>query len=129
LVHRELDPGRDWHRSNVTTLANEIGDYPMLFSLPEVLDGEARYFRPSEAATEENRDHGVVAFGTQVLTAERCEESLPLVGSQPIPDAHSMLLYSLDSPDSGRKIGTQKSAVRRFIRESANSGETQVDRG
>ena len=112
----------------MTTLANEIGDYPMLFPLLEVLDGEARYLRPSEAATEENRDHGVVAFRTHVLTAERCEESLPLVGSQPIPDAHSMLLYSLDSPDSGRKIGTQKSALRRFIRESPNSGEMQVDR-
>lgn len=111
VVDRKLDPGRDCHCSNVTTLANKIGDDPVLFSLLEVFDGELRYLRPPEATTEQTRDHCVVAFGTQVLTAERCEESLPLVRRQPIPDAHAMLLYALDPPDSRRKIGAQKPAV------------------
>ena len=74
-------------------------------------------------------DHCVVAFGTQVLTAERCEESLPLVRRQPIPDAHAMLLYALDPPDSRRKIGAQKPAVGSFVRQSPNRGKAQVDRG
>ena len=39
VVDRKLDPGRDWHRSNVTTLANKVGDDPVLFSLLEVFDG------------------------------------------------------------------------------------------
>jgi hypothetical protein len=77
VVDRKLDPCRDWRRSNVTTLASKIGDDPVLFSLLEVFDGEPRYLRPPEAATEQNRDRCVVAFGTQVLTAERYEESLP----------------------------------------------------
>lgn len=89
MVHRELDPGRDRHSPDVATLADEVGNYPMLLPLLEVLDGEPGYLRFPEAATEENCDHGVVAFGTQVLTGERRKEPPPLVGSQPIPDATS----------------------------------------
>jgi hypothetical protein len=63
-VHRKLHPGRDWHRSNVTTLANKVGDDPVLFSLLEVFDGEPGYLRSPEATTEQNRDHGVVPVGT-----------------------------------------------------------------
>jgi len=43
VVDRKLDPGWNWHRSNVTTFANKIGDDPVLFSLLEVFDGEPRY--------------------------------------------------------------------------------------
>jgi len=129
VIDRKLDPARDWHRSNVTTLANKIGDDPVLFSLLDFFDGEPRHLRPSEATTEQNRDHCVVAFGTQVFTAERGEESLPLVRRQPIPDAHAMLLYALDPPDSRRKIGAQKAAVGSFVRQSPNRCKAQVDRG
>ena len=40
-----------------------------------------------------------------------------------------MLLYALDPPDSGRKLGTQKPAIRSFVGESANGGKPQVDSG
>jgi hypothetical protein len=116
LVHRELDPSRDWHRSNVTTLADKIGDNPVLFSLLEIFDGEPRYLRSPEATTEQNRDHCIIASGTQVFAAERCEESLPLFRSQPVPDVHAMLLYALDPPDSRRKIWAQEPAVGSFVR-------------
>jgi hypothetical protein len=46
VVHRQLDPGWDRHGSNVTTLADEVRNYPMLFPLLEMLDGESGYFRP-----------------------------------------------------------------------------------
>jgi hypothetical protein len=35
----------------------------------------------------------------------------------------------LDPPDSGRKVGTQKPAIRSFVGESANGGKPQVDSG
>ena len=40
-----------------------------------------------------------------------------------------MLLYALDPPDSGRKIGAQQSAVGSFVRQPPNCGKAQVDRG
>src|SRR5450759_4282482 len=105
VVHGKLDPCRDRHCSNVTTLAGEVCDYPMLFPLLEVLDGEPSYLCPPEAATQENRDHGIVAFRTQIVTTESCKQSLPLVSRQPIPNTHAMLLDALDPTDSGRKVG------------------------
>ncbi len=57
------------------------------------------------------------------------ERSLPLVGSQPILDAHGMFLNAFDPPDSGRKIGAQKSAVGSLVCKPANGGEAQVDSG
>ena len=116
VVDRKFDPGRDWNRSHVTTFADKIGNNPMLFSLLEIFDGEPRYLRPPEATTEQNRDHCIIAFGTQVFSAERSEESLPLVRSQPIPDAHAMLLYALHPPDSRRKVGAQEPTVGSFVR-------------
>jgi hypothetical protein len=101
----------------------------MLFRLLEMLDGEPGYFRPPQAATEENRDHCIVACGTQALTSERCKESFPLIGGKPIPNAHSVLLYALDTPNSRRKVRAQKAAVGSFVCQPANGGETQVDRG
>ena len=38
-----------------------------------------------------------------------------------------MLLYALDPPDSGRKVGTQKPAIRSFVGESPDGGKPQVD--
>jgi hypothetical protein len=34
------------------TLANEVGDYPMLFSQLQVLYGEPGHFRPAQSASE-----------------------------------------------------------------------------
>ena len=105
------------------------GVYPMLFSLLDVFDSEPGYLRSSEATPEENGDHGIVAFGTQAFSAERSEESLPLVSSQPIPDAHAMLLYALHPPDSSRKVGAQKPAVGSLVRQPPNGSETKADSG
>ena len=100
-----LDPGRDRYGSHMATLADKVGDYPVLFSLLEIFDGEPRCLGSPEATSEENGDHGIVAFAAQILTLEHREESLALFGSQPIPDPHAMLLHALDPPDSCRKIG------------------------
>ena len=52
-----------------------------------------------------------------------------MIGRQPIPDAHTILLYTLDPPDSGRKVGTQKAAIGSLVGKSANGGKPQVDSG
>jgi hypothetical protein len=123
VVDGMLDPYRDGNSSHVSTLAHEICNYPMLLALLEVLDGEPGYLCSSEAATEENRDHGIVPFGTQARTAERSKESLPLISSQPIPDAHSVLLHALYAPNSRREIRTKQPAVSGLVCQPANGGK------
>jgi hypothetical protein len=80
VVECGFDPGWNGYSPYVAALADKIGDHPMLFSLLEVFDSEASNFRPSEAATEENRNHGVVTAAAQIHRVEHRKESLPLVG-------------------------------------------------
>jgi hypothetical protein len=128
-IHRALDPNRHWHSAHVPAFADEIRDHPVLFSLLEVFHGKPGHLRPPEAATEQNRDHGVVTSASYILATEHLKEPLTLIGRQPIPDAHAMLLYALDPPDSGRKVGTQKPAIGSLVGKSPNGGEPQVDSG
>jgi len=46
----------------VAALADQIGDYPVFFSLLQLLYGKPSELRPPEPASEEDRDHGVVAL-------------------------------------------------------------------
>jgi len=88
----------------MSSFADEVRNYPRLFSLLDVFDREPGYLRSSEATAAENGGHGIVAFGTQAFSAERSEESLPLVSSQPIPDAHAMLLYGFQPQGRGSEV-------------------------
>jgi hypothetical protein len=78
----------------VAALANEIGYYPMLFSLLQVLDGEPGNFRPTQTASEEDSYHGVITHAAQIGGIEYGEESFSLLSSQPVSNAHAMLLHS-----------------------------------
>ena len=89
----------------MTALAGEVCEYPVLFALLKVLDGEPSYLCPPEAATQENRDHGIDAFRTQIVATESCKQSRPLVSRQPISNTRAMLLDALDPTDSDRKAG------------------------
>jgi hypothetical protein len=46
----------------MAALSHEIGDDPVIFSLLQFIHREPREFRPTEAATEEHCDHGIVTF-------------------------------------------------------------------
>jgi hypothetical protein len=50
-----------------------------------------------------------------------------LFRSQPIADPHAILLGTLDSPDSRRKIGTQEPAVRSLIGKPPNGCQAEID--
>src|SRR5271155_5744571 len=52
-----------------------------------------------------------------------------LLRREPVPDSNPQFLDTLDAPDAGRQVGTKQTAVGRFISESANCSQTQVDRG
>jgi hypothetical protein len=62
VIHCRFDPGWDGYRPDVAALPNEVGDYPVLFSLLEMFHGERGQFRSTEAASQEDSDHGVVTL-------------------------------------------------------------------
>jgi hypothetical protein len=92
----------------VSALANEVGDYPMLFSLLQMLYGEPSHFCPPETASQEDSYHGVIAYAPQVGGIEYGEEAFSLVRSQPVAYAHTVLLDTFYAPDSRGKIRAKK---------------------
>ena len=108
-------------RRSSTASLTQVGTGTVRTWPPLPMRSAITQFRPPEAAAEENRNHGVAAFGTQVVTTERGKESLALVNSQPIPDARSVFLSALDAPDSGRQVRTQKPTAGSLVREPANA--------
>jgi len=101
----------------------------MLFSLLQVLDGEPGHFRPTQTASEEDSYHGVITHAAQIGGIEYVEESFSLLSSQPVSNAHAMLLHSFYPSDSCGKIGAQQATVRRLVCQPANCREAQVDCG
>jgi hypothetical protein len=47
IVHCHFNPARHRYSPNMASLADQVGDYPMFFSLLQIFDGEASGLRPS----------------------------------------------------------------------------------
>jgi hypothetical protein len=54
----------------MAAFANEIGNYPMLFSLLQISNREPCRFGPPESAPEQGGDHGVIALTAQAGNIE-----------------------------------------------------------
>jgi hypothetical protein len=55
-VHSSLDPRRHRYRPDVAAFADEIGNYPMLFSVLQISNHEPCQFCPTESETKQDRN-------------------------------------------------------------------------
>jgi hypothetical protein len=60
--------------------------------------------------------------------AEHGEKALSLVRRQPVPEPYAVLLYTLNSPDSRRKIGAKQPAVCGLVSKATNRRQPEIDR-
>jgi hypothetical protein len=63
-----------------------------------------------------------------MFTVGRTPQFLRLLRGEPIPEPDSELLDALDASNAGGQIGTQKPAIRRFVGETADGPEPEIDR-
>jgi hypothetical protein len=111
------------------TLADEVGNYPMLFSSLQILDGQRSSLGSPQPAPEEDGNHSIAAPIAQIPVIEYRKEPFALFGGQPIADPHAMFLNSLNPPDPCREIGAQKPAIRGLVRKSTNCRQAEIDGG
>ena len=52
-----------------------------------------------------------------------------MIDGQPVADANTQTLCSIDAPDSGGEIGTQKAAIGCFISQPPHGCKAHVDGG
>ena len=104
----------------MTALSDEIDNGPVLFSLLQVGEVQLNGFMPPQAAGEQHSQKGAVPFALQSLRIGRLPEGFALFGCQPVSQAHSQFLDALHSPDTGGKVGAQKTAIGGFVSEPSH---------
>ena len=122
IVEFGSHPIRNWHCSDVASLADQINNGPMFFASVEVIQSQRHGFMPPQAAREQQCEQCSVAFSFHSLMIGCLPKSLALLRGQPIAEAHSQLLHALKT----RRIPAAKSAlaVGGLVCEPAHGTET-----
>ena len=82
------------------------------------------HFSPPEAAADEKRKQSTIALTAKGLSGFRAQQRLAFFRRQPISDTHSQPADTFYAPYACREVGTEESAIGRFIRLSAYRGES-----
>jgi hypothetical protein len=80
-----------------------------------VLDAYAGHFRSAGPAAEQDGNHGVVPRAAQGSTVERAEQSLTLIGREPVPEPYAVLFNTLYPSYTGGEIRTEKTGIGSFV--------------
>src|SRR6267142_383660 len=124
IVQFGSHPIRNWNRSNVASLANQINNSPMLFALLEMIQSQRHGFMPPQAARERQCEQCSVTFSFQSLMIGCLPKCLALLRGQPIAEAHSQLLHAFNTANAGRQIGAEETAVGGLVCEPTHGTET-----
>ncbi len=112
---------------NVTSLANEVDNRPVLFSPLKVIDGQFGSLATTKATTQQHGQKRPIALTFQRLSIWKLPECTGLFGRQPVTQPHTQFFCTLDATYSSSELGAHQAAVSRFVRESAHSGESHVN--
>ena len=92
----------------MTAFADHIRKNPVFLSLLKMRERLCCKFRAPQTASEEDGDHGLVAFTSHCAAIKDSEEPLTLFARQPVTEEHAMLFRALHSADSGGEVRTQQ---------------------
>ncbi len=123
-VDRFLYPFRNGNRPDMATFSSQVRDNPMTFAKLEILESQGCHFSPPEATADEKREQSTIALTAKSLSGFRAKQLLAFFRAQPISDTHSQLPDTFYAPYACRKVRTEESAIRRFIRQSAYRGQS-----
>jgi hypothetical protein len=71
----------------VTALSIQIGNHPVSFAVLDIFQLQSSSLCPSEAATDQDSDHGAVPLLFKSQCAKCADQSFALFGGQPVADA------------------------------------------
>jgi hypothetical protein len=91
------DPVRHRNGTNVSGLAHQVGDDPMLLTLLKVIDSEMCNLPPSQPTAEHQTQNRSVPAALQLLDIGCIQQGPALLGRQPIPKSYAYSLRALDA--------------------------------
>src|SRR5713101_8097533 len=101
----------------------------MIFPLLKMICAQVDEFRSAQSATKQDRQHRTVALPPNLFDVWGMQQRFGLFGGEPISESDAHLLCSFDPTNTSGQLRTEKSSISCFVRETANSRETQVHRG
>jgi hypothetical protein len=121
-----LDPIRDGHRSNMSALANQIDNGPVILAPLKV--GNLQFCRllAAQPATQEDPEQRSIPFALERILVRRLPERFGLFSSEPVTKANAEILRPFDSPDASSKIRAEETGISRFVRKPADGREPAV---
>src|SRR5438445_13189659 len=106
LINNALCPRRNWHRANVLSLANQVGDHPMLLTDLKIFQSESNQFGASQTASNQQCQNCSIALASQAVSLRCCEQGSRLFDSQPVSDPIAQAFCTFHATDSGCQFGT-----------------------
>jgi len=103
------------------SLANQVGDHPMLLPGLEILHSKPHYFGASGAASNEQRQNRSITFASQAVRAQSCEQGFGLNRRSASFRSERPSVWRLNSTDSGCQFRTEKSCIGCLVCESSHS--------
>jgi len=127
-IDSALDPIRNRHRPNMSGLADQIDDGPVVF--PPLKMGNVQFCRlfAAQPATQEDSEQRPIPLALKRIRVKHLPERSCLIGSEPVPQTDAEVLRPFDSPDAGGKVRAEQAGISGFICEASNGREPAVDR-
>jgi hypothetical protein len=106
----------------VASLADEIGNDPVLLPLLDRLEAQGQQLGSAEAASNQHREHRVIAQLAHGRPRGAFKKPATLLGRQPVADAHVEPAHAFHPTDTGRQLGAEKTRVGCLVRRDAPDG-------
>src|SRR6516225_2168737 len=127
FIDRSLHPRGDRHRTHVSGLPHQVSNHPALLSQFHGVDTEGKQFAPPQSASDQRGKNGVVSLTTERFPIRTRQQSLALVGCQPVPDADSDPAHSLYSSNSSSKLRAEQTGVGSLEGNPSDGSQAEVD--
>ena len=111
----------------MASLAQQIDDGPVFFSLLKMIQGQCDDFVPSQPTREHEGQQGAVSFSFDPLAIRSLPKRLSLLRGQPVPKPNAQLLHPFYATDAGCQVSTQQTTIGCLVREATHSPQSQID--
>ena len=110
----------------MVTLANEIGNDPVLLPLLDIFDSQCSQFRATQTSAQQNGERCVVSFAAKTANVYSSQKTLTLLRGKPIANRHAQPFGALHAANACRQVGAQEPAIRGLIRKPPDCRESQI---
>ena len=112
----------------MASLANQIGNHPMLLAQLNGVHRQAKQLRPPKPTSDEKRKHRAIALAAQRIRTCSLQKPFPLLGSEPVANPYAQPTHSLHTANASGQFRTQQAGVRCLVGNSSDSREAQINR-